>query len=76
MSQNRMSRRAVQVVAENRIREAIEQGQFDDLPGFGQPIADIDEPYDPDWWVKKWIKREGMSRTLAERFGKDFWARK
>jgi hypothetical protein len=76
MSQNRMSRRAVQVVAENRIREAIDAGQFDNLPGFGQPIADIDEPYDPDWWVKKWIRREGMSRTLAERFGKDFWASK
>lgn len=76
MSQNRMSRRAVQVVAENRIREAIEEGQFDNLAGFGQPIADIDEPYDPDWWVKKWIRREGMSRTLAERFGKDFWGRK
>ncbi|PYQ64169.1 MAG: hypothetical protein DMF53_08195 [Acidobacteria bacterium] len=28
MSQNRMSRRAVQVVAENRIREAIEEGLF------------------------------------------------
>jgi len=68
MSQNRMSRRAVQVVAENRIREAIEEGQFDDLPGLGKPIADIDEPYDPDWWVKKWIRREGMSRELAEKF--------
>ena len=30
MSRNRMSRRAVQVVAENRIREAIEEGLFDD----------------------------------------------
>jgi hypothetical protein len=73
MSQNRMSRRAVQVVAENRIREAIEEGQFDDLPGLGKPIPDIDEPYDPDWWIKKWIRREGMSRELAAKFGKDFW---
>ena len=70
-----MSRRAVQVVAENRIREAIEEGLFDNLPGFGQPIPDIDEPYDPDWWLKKWIHREGMSKTLAEKFGKGFWAR-
>lgn len=73
MSQNRMSRRAVQVVAENRIREAIEEGQFDDLPGSGKPIPDIDEPYDPDWWIKQWIRREGMSKTLGEKFGKDFW---
>ena len=76
MSQNRMSRQAIQVVAENRIREAIEEGQLDDLPGLGKPIPDIDEPYDPDWWVKKWIRREGMSKTLAERFGKDFWSHK
>ena len=26
-------------IAENRIREAIEQGQFDNLPGAGQPLS-------------------------------------
>jgi hypothetical protein len=76
MSHNRMSRRALDIVAENRIREAIEEGQFDDLPGLGKPIADIDEPYDPNWWVKQWIRRAGMSQTLAEKFGKDFWSSK
>jgi hypothetical protein len=75
MNPNRMSRRTIELVAENRIREAIEEGRFDNLPGLGEPIADIDEPYDPDWWIKKWIRREGMSRTLAEKFGKGFWAR-
>jgi hypothetical protein len=75
MSQNRLSRRAVELVAENRIREALEAGKFDGLAGLGQPIEDIDEPYDPDWWVKKWIRREGMGKALAERFGKDFWSR-
>jgi hypothetical protein len=75
MNPNRLSRRAVELIAENRIREAIEQGKFEDLPGSGRPIADIDEPYDPDWWVKKWIRREGMGKLLAERFGKDFWSR-
>ena len=75
MSANRLARRAIEIVAENRIREAIEAGQFENLPGLGLPIEDIDEPYDPDWWIKKWIRREGMSRTLAEKFGKDFWSR-
>lgn len=75
MNPNRLSRRAVEIVAENRMREFMEQERFEDLSGFGQPIADIDEPYDPDWWVKKWIRREGVGRTLAERFGKDFWSR-
>ena len=72
----RLSSRVTELVAENRIRAAIEEGKFDNLAGEGKPISDVDEPYDPDWWVKKWIRREGMSRTLAERFGKDFWARK
>ncbi len=31
------------------------------LAGAGQPIADIDQPYDPDWWLKKLIKRERLS---------------
>ena len=75
MNPHRLSRRAIEIVAENRIREFMEQERFEDLRGFAQPISDIDEPYDPDWWVKKWIRREGISRTLAERFGKDFWAR-
>jgi hypothetical protein len=26
-------------IAENRIREAMEQGEFDDLPGAGQPLS-------------------------------------
>ena len=73
MSQDRFTRRAIELVADNRIRQAMEEGQFDDLPGEGKPIPDIDEPYDPLWWVKKWIRREQMGNTLAGRFGKDFW---
>ncbi|HEV8581081.1 MAG TPA: DnaJ family domain-containing protein [Thermoanaerobaculia bacterium] len=76
MNPSRLSRRAIDLVAENRLREVLERERFEDLPGFGKPIGDIDEPYDPDWWVKKWIRREGMSKALAERFDKDFWARK
>jgi hypothetical protein len=76
MSPSRLSGRAVAIVAENRIRQILECERFEDLAGFGQPIADIDEPYDPDWWIKKWIRREGMGKSLAERFGKDFWPRK
>jgi hypothetical protein len=73
VSQERFSRSAVQLVAENRIRQAMEEGQFDDLPGLGKPIPDIDEPYDPNWWAKQWIRREGAGRLLLDRFGKDFF---
>ena len=68
-----MSRRAVELIAENRIQQAIEEGQFDDLAGAGKPIPDIDEPYDPLWWVKKWIRREGLNRLLAGRMTKQDW---
>ena len=61
-----ISRRAIELIADNRIRQAMEEGQFDDLPGLGQPIPDIDEPYDPMWWVKKWMKRENLRAELAQ----------
>jgi DnaJ-like protein len=53
----RLTRSAIARIAENRIREAIEAGELDDLPGLGKPIPGIDEPYDPLWWVKGWMKR-------------------
>ena len=66
MSERRMSRRAVELIADNRIRQAMDEGQLDDLPGIGKPIPDIDEPYDPMWWVKKWMKRENLAAELAQ----------
>lgn len=65
MSDGQISRRTIERVAENRILQAIEEGQLDGLPGLGRPIPDIDEPYDPDWWVKSWIRREQLGRALA-----------
>lgn len=66
MKERGISRRAVELIADNRIRQAMEEGQFDNLPGLGQPIPDIDEPYDPMWWVKKWMKRENLSAEIAQ----------
>jgi hypothetical protein len=43
------------------IREAQEQGQFDELPGAGKPLPDQGAGYDPDWWVKSLIERENLS---------------
>jgi hypothetical protein len=44
--------------AEQLIRAAIEQGKFENLPGSGKPIKELDEPYDELWWVKKMMQRE------------------
>ena len=37
---------------DKQIREAEERGEFEDLPGAGQPIPDLDKPFDELWWVK------------------------
>lgn len=46
---------------ERLIREARERGEFDNLPGEGGPIADLDQPHDEFWWLRKWIERENLS---------------
>src|SRR5688572_16343458 len=46
---------------ERQIREATERGAFDNLPGSGKPIADLDEPHDELWWVKQKLRREDFS---------------
>jgi hypothetical protein len=58
---------ATRAIAENQIRRMIEEGKFDNLPGAGKPIPDIDEPYDENWWLKSFLKREGITgRELME----------
>ena len=42
---------------ERTIREAADAGEFDDLPGAGKPIPDIDHPYDAAWWVRRWFEK-------------------
>ena len=46
---------------EELIRQAEAAGAFQDLPGAGKPLPDLDKPYDPDWWVKQLVRRERVS---------------
>jgi len=46
---------------EEMIQEAQRDGEFERLEGAGQPIPGITDPYDPDWWVKKLLKREKLT---------------
>jgi hypothetical protein len=50
---------------ERVIREAQEAGKFDDVPGTGEPITDIDQP-EPGWWARRWIAREQQRNASAE----------
>ena len=43
------------------IQRAQDEGVFQDLPGAGKPLSDLDKPYDPDWWAKQLVRREKIS---------------
>ena len=47
-----------------QLRQAIERGDFDDLPGAGKPIEDLGPAHDPDWWVKQLVEREQVTGVL------------
>ncbi|MFH8900961.1 DUF1992 domain-containing protein [Streptomyces coeruleorubidus] len=56
---------------DKQIRDAETRGEFERLPGAGQPLpADVDSTYDELWWVKRKMARKGLSvlpPTLALR---------
>jgi hypothetical protein len=47
-----------------QIQQAMERGDFDDLPGYGKPIEGIGSDHDPDWWLKKLVEREQITGVL------------
>lgn len=59
--------RAIQIVAEDKLRQAIAEGEFDHLPGLGQPHPIFDEPYDPHAWLRRKLAREGLGEAAAQR---------
>lgn len=42
---------------ERIVREAIERGEFQHLPGEGKPIAGAGARDDDLWWVRDWVAR-------------------
>ncbi len=48
--------RAWHRIAENKIRSAQEEGQFQDLPGWGRPLEEIVDIEDPHGWVRRSIR--------------------
>lgn len=45
---------------DRQIREGMDRGDFDELPGHGQPLKDLDRPRDDLWWVKDKLRREDV----------------
>lgn len=48
-------------LVDRQIRLAAERGAFDDLPGRGKPLPGLAEPDDELWWVRGFLRREGLS---------------
>ncbi len=46
-----------------QIRAARERGEFENLPGHGKPLANVDGNHDEMWWIKQWLRRENISFT-------------
>jgi hypothetical protein len=49
---------------ERQTREAIERGEFDNLPGQGRPIKGLNGREDENWWVKAYLEREKLPLPL------------
>jgi len=49
---------------DRQIREAIERGDFDNLPGQGNPIKGLNGRDDENWWVKAYLEREQLPLPL------------
>ena len=49
---------------ERQIREAIERGEFDNLPGAGKPIPGLTGQDEENWWVKRFLERERIPMPL------------
>lgn len=48
---------------DRQIREAVERGEFDNLPGAGKPL-ELDD--DEDWWIKAKLRRENLEAVLPD----------
>lgn len=51
-------------LVERQIRAAQERGEFDNLPGAGQPL-DLSDADDPNWWVRRYLERNNLSLADA-----------
>jgi hypothetical protein len=47
-----------------QIQQAMQRGDFDNLPGLGKPLGDLGSPEDRDWWLRKLIEREQITGVL------------
>ena len=57
----------IDALVEAQIRAAEARGEFDNLPGAGKPIPDLDKPYAEMWGARKLLAREGINLAAEMR---------
>lgn len=60
------SEKVIQLIANAKIEAAMEDGKFDNLPGFGKPFDFDPSQYDPHWWVRRKIEREQLKHLFNQ----------
>ena len=48
---------------DRQIDASIKRGEFENLPGKGEPLPGVNGRYDPDWWLKEKLARENLDIT-------------
>ncbi len=66
MSFETFSERAIKKIAENKIEAAMQEGEFDNLPGFGKPFEFDELHYDPHWWIRRKMRREQLNNLFRQ----------
>jgi hypothetical protein len=46
---------------DKQISEAIDRGDFDNLPGTGKPLAGLAEQHDENWWLTGYLRRHEVA---------------
>jgi|tagenome__1003787_1003787.scaffolds.fasta_scaffold17769912_1 hypothetical protein len=49
---------------DRQVREAIERGEFDNLPGAGKPLHGLNGRQDENWWIRQKLEREDIRGAL------------
>ncbi len=59
-----MNLQQIQSWVDLEIQQAQRRGDFENLPGAGKPLKNLDKA-DPDWWIKGLIEREKLDLSAA-----------
>ena len=63
MARTHFNENVIRIIAENKLQTAIENGEFDNLPGLGKPFEFDERDYHPNWWIQRKLEREKLKNV-------------